>query len=169
MLAQQQRDQLEEQGFLLLVNFSTAAEMDELQEQIEDLFTREGEAAGNEFKQEPHSRRLSNLVNKGEIFRRLISQPDVMELVRIVLGEQYKLSSLNARSANPRQPTGQPLHADMGAVADASGPWVCNIIWLVTSSPMKMVVSASFLDLIGLISCHRIPWLTRWQRTRRRC
>ena len=131
MLTQQQRNQLEEQGFLLLVDFSTAAEMDHLQVQIETLFTREGEAAGSEFKQELHSRRLSNLVNKGEIFRRLVSQPDVLEMVQIVLGEQYKLSSLNARSANPGQPAGQPLHADMGAVADATGPWVCNIIWLV--------------------------------------
>ncbi len=131
MLTQQQCDQLEEQGFLLLVDFSTASQMDELQEQIEYLFKQEGESAGSEFKQELHSRRLSNLINKGDVFRRLVSQQDVLELVQIVLGEQYKLSSLNARSANPRQPAGQPLHADMGAIADARGSWVCNIIWLV--------------------------------------
>jgi ectoine hydroxylase-related dioxygenase (phytanoyl-CoA dioxygenase family) len=38
---------------------------------------------------------------------------------------------MNARSSNPRQPVGQPLHADMGAVTDERGPWVCNVIWLV--------------------------------------
>ena len=131
MVTQKQREQLDQQGFLLLTNFSSSVLMDELQEAIESLFSQEGEEAGSEFKQELHSRRLSNLVNKGEIFRRLISQPDVLELVRLVLGKQYKLSSLNARSANPQQPTGQPLHADMGAIVDSHGPWVCNIIWLV--------------------------------------
>lgn len=131
MVTQKQRKQLDQQGFLLLTNFSSIALMNELQEAIETLFRQEGDAAGSEFKQEQHSRRLSNLVNKGEIFRRLISQPDVLELVQLVLGEQYKLSSLNARSANPQQPTGQPLHADMGAIVDSHGPWVCNIIWLI--------------------------------------
>ena len=131
MVTQQQREQLDQQGFLLLAEFSTAPLMDELQEQIEDLFAQEGEAAGSEFKQELHSRRLSNLINKGEIFRRLASQPNVLELVEIVLGDQYKLSSMNARSSNARQPVGQPLHADMGAVTDERGPWVCNVIWLV--------------------------------------
>jgi len=131
MVTQEQREQLEQQGFLLLPNFSSLTLMDELQEAIESLFSLEGEAAGSEFKQELNSRRLSNLINKGEVFRRLICQPDVLELVQLVLGEQYKLSSLNARSANPQQATGQPLHADMGAIVDAHGPWVCNIIWLV--------------------------------------
>ncbi|MFP6575966.1 MAG: hypothetical protein VB912_12480, partial [Pirellulaceae bacterium] len=84
MVTQQQREQLDQQGFLLLAEFSTASLMDELQEQIEDLFAQEGEAAGTEFKQERHSRRLSNLINKGEVFRRLASQPNVLELVEII-------------------------------------------------------------------------------------
>lgn len=131
MVTQQQREQLDEQGFLLLPEFSSVSVVDELQEQIEDLFAQEGEAAGTEFKQELHSRRLSNLINKGELFCRLACQPSVLQLVDIVLGDQYKLSSMNARSANPRQPAGQPLHADMGAIPDEHGPWVCNVIWLV--------------------------------------
>lgn len=131
MVTQQQREQLDQQGFLLLPEFSSVSVVAELQEQIEDLFAQEGEAAGTEFKQELHSRRLSNLINKGELFCRLACQPSVLELVEIVLGDQYKLSSMNARSANPRQPAGQPLHADMGAVTDEHGPWVCNVIWLV--------------------------------------
>jgi hypothetical protein len=86
MVTQQQREQLDQQGFLLLAEFSTASLMDELQEQIEDLFAQEEEAAGSEFKQELHSRRLSNLINKGEIFRRLASQSNVLELVEIIFG-----------------------------------------------------------------------------------
>ena len=36
MVTQQQREQLDQQGFLLLAEFSTASLMDELQEQIGD-------------------------------------------------------------------------------------------------------------------------------------
>jgi ectoine hydroxylase-related dioxygenase (phytanoyl-CoA dioxygenase family) len=48
--------------------------------------------------------------------------------VRHVLGPEVKLSSLNARSAGPGG--AQPLHADMAAVADERGYWVCNALWL---------------------------------------
>ena len=84
MVTQQQREQLDQQGFLLLPEFSSVSVVAELQEQIEDLFAQEGKSAGTEFKQELHSRRLSNLINKGEIFRRLVSQPDVLELVKSI-------------------------------------------------------------------------------------
>lgn len=131
MVTREQRGQLDQHGFLLLPEFSSASEMDALHDQIEQLFRWEGEDAGSEFKQELHSRRLSNLINKGEVFRRLASQPAILDLVQAVLGKQYKLSSMNARSADPRQPTGQPLHADMAAIADDHGFWVCNVIWLV--------------------------------------
>src|SRR5262249_51754030 len=47
-----------------------------------------------------------------------------------VLGPDHKLSSLNARSAEPHGCGGQPLHADMAAVADERGCWVCNTVWL---------------------------------------
>ncbi|MEO2023933.1 MAG: phytanoyl-CoA dioxygenase family protein [Pirellulaceae bacterium] len=122
---------LDEQGFLLLPGFTSPVELDELDQRIKQLLEQEGDRAGSEFKQEPYSRRLSNLINKGEIFRRLAGQPAILDLVQVVLGEHYKLSSMNARSAKPRQPVGQPLHADMGAIADDQGAWVCNIIWLV--------------------------------------
>ena len=46
-----------------------------------------------------------------------------------MLGPQVKLSSLNARSAEPGGGA-QPLHADMAAVADERGYWVCNALWL---------------------------------------
>src|SRR5580704_11108698 len=44
--------------------------------------------------------------------------------------EDFKLSSLNARSTDPWWPECQPLHCDAGAVAEESGFWVCNTIWL---------------------------------------
>jgi ectoine hydroxylase-related dioxygenase (phytanoyl-CoA dioxygenase family) len=54
----------------------------------------------------------------------------VLAGVRQVLGPAIKLSSLNARSADPHSDAGQPLHVDMSAVPDERGYWVCNTIWL---------------------------------------
>jgi ectoine hydroxylase-related dioxygenase (phytanoyl-CoA dioxygenase family) len=101
-----------------------------LRESVEELFAAEGDTAGSEFRQEPGCRRLANLVDKGEVFREIIALPEILAHVREVLGLDFKLSSLNARSANPRSGVRQPLHADMGAVADERGYWVCNSVWL---------------------------------------
>ena len=83
------------------------------------------------FKQESGCRRLANLVNKGAIFQQLIADPVVLECVACVLND-FKLSSLNVRSVDPRGSTRQPLHADMAAIADDRGPWVCNAVWMLT-------------------------------------
>ena len=50
--------------------------------------------------------------------------------MRHVLGPQIKLSSLNARSADPNGELPQPLHVDMSALPDEQGYWVCNTIWM---------------------------------------
>jgi ectoine hydroxylase-related dioxygenase (phytanoyl-CoA dioxygenase family) len=101
-----------------------------LRQRVEELFAAEGEAAGAEFKTEPGARRLANLVNKGAAFREVIAHPAVLPLVNHVLGESVKLSSLNARSANPRSDHPQPLHCDMGGLPDERGAWVCNTVWM---------------------------------------
>ena len=36
------------------------------QRRVDELYEQEGEAAGSEFKLEPQSKRLANVVNKGE-------------------------------------------------------------------------------------------------------
>jgi len=53
-----------------------------------------------------------------------------LDLVKHVVGDDCKLSSLNARSADPGIDVGQPLHVDMGAIPDEKGYWVCNTVWL---------------------------------------
>jgi Phytanoyl-CoA dioxygenase (PhyH) len=123
--------QLDEQGYLVLPGFMEPGLLAALRGRIEELFAEEGDQAGAEFKQEPQSRRLANLVNKGEVFRQVIAMPAVLERVRHVLGPEIKLSSLNARSADAHSTWTQPLHADMGALPDERGYWVCNTVWMV--------------------------------------
>jgi ectoine hydroxylase-related dioxygenase (phytanoyl-CoA dioxygenase family) len=120
---------LREEGYLLLADFMPVELLTRLRRLVDELFAEEGEAAGSEFKQEPGCRRLANLVDKGEVFRAVVGHPQILEYVRQVLGSDIKLSSLNARSVNPGGGA-QPLHADMSAVPDARGYWVCNTVWM---------------------------------------
>jgi hypothetical protein len=122
--------ELDEQGYVVFPSFMSPGLLAELRTAVDALFTSEGTAAGSEFKQEPGARRLANLVNKGEVFRRIITTPGVLAAMEHVLGPEFKLSSLNARSADPHSDCRQPLHADAGAVADERGYWVCNSVWM---------------------------------------
>lgn len=125
-----ERESLDGAGYVVLENFVNQNTLEQVRDRIEELYELEGENAGAEFRKEPGARRLANLVDKGEVFERLIAMPRVLELVGHVLGRRFKLSSFNARSANPYSNEAQPLHCDAGALPDENGYWVCNTIWL---------------------------------------
>jgi len=129
-MTNEQRQRLDEAGFVLLENCMGDELLRELRVRIGDVFAQEGDRAGHEFRTEPNAHRLANLVDKGEVFRRAIVRPEVLECVRQVLGPEIKLSSLNVRSADPHSDVPQPLHVDMAAIADERGYWVCNAIWM---------------------------------------
>ena len=122
--------QLDENGYVRLEGVMGEGLLRALRDRILELFDDEGDQAGSEFRTEEHAHRLANLVDKGEVFRRAIVLPEVLAAVRHVLGPAVKLSSLNARSADPHSDAGQPLHVDMAAVPDERGYWVCNTIWI---------------------------------------
>jgi len=126
----EQRVQLDELGYVVLPRFIPEEMLERLRRRVAELFEAEGDAAGGEFRQEPGSQRLANLVDKGEEFRWVMTHPQILEMVSHVLGGDFKLSSLNARSANARNGSSQPLHSDMGAIPDARGNWVCNTVWM---------------------------------------
>ena len=110
----QAKRELDDRGFVVLEEFIDADWLAGLQEATERQFEFEGAAAGSEFKTETGSRRLANLVNKGELFQRIVAEPRLLSFIELVLGPELKLSSLNARSANPHNGISQPLHADGG-------------------------------------------------------
>lgn len=120
---------LDRDGFVALRSFAEPELVAALRSRVDELFVLEGDRAGSEFKQEAGSRRLANLIDKGDVFRRLLTHRNLLDYVRHVLGPEIKLSSLNARAADPAS-RGQPLHADMSAVADQHGAWVCNTVWM---------------------------------------
>lgn len=137
------RSRLDEAGFLVLEDVISRGLLEALRERVAELYDREADRAGAEFKQEPGCRRLANLVDKGTLFERVIAEPRILAWVGHVLGRRFKLSSLNARTALPGCDS-QPLHADMGAIRDEQGYWVCNSVWMLDdftpdNGPLRVV------------------------------
>ncbi len=130
MLVPAHKRQLDELGYLVLPGFVPHPLLDELREGVETLWELEGDQAGSEFRAEPGTRRLANLVDKGKVFAELVAMPQILACIEHVIGPDYKLSSLNARSTNPHNDESQAWHADVGAIADESGYWVCNTLWM---------------------------------------
>lgn len=130
MLNAESKQQLRDQGYLIFPALLSADEVARFNERVEELFAIEGDGAGGEFKTEPGARRIANAVDKGPIFENVIETPEVLEAIEVVLGSDFKLSSLNIRSANPHNGCAQPLHVDSGALPDALGNSVCNSVWL---------------------------------------
>ena len=130
-MTDEQRRQLDTLGYVILPAFAPEALLAQLRERLQALFAAEGEAAGSEFRQEAGAQRLANLIDKGEVFGRVVADPLILETVGQVLGNDFKLSSLNALSANPFNASSQPLHADGGGIADERGYWVCNAVWMI--------------------------------------
>lgn len=122
--------ELQSTGWVTLRGIIDTAWLEELRTAVARLLEVEGENAGAEFRREPNARRLANLVDKGAVFQRVISHPEVLQGAEVVLGRDFKLGSLNYRAADPRSNSAQPLHCDMGLVADDTGNAVFNSIWL---------------------------------------
>src|SRR5215475_6405405 len=106
--------ELAELGYTVLQDYMGESMLNRMRARVDELFAIEGNAAGQEFRTEEHARRLANLVDKGEVFREAIVRKEVLELVASVVGENFKLGSLNLRSPNPEPGGAQPLHVDMG-------------------------------------------------------
>ena len=126
----EQKQQIDEQGYVVLPDLMDPDFLRAARQRVEELYEQEGDAAGSEFKQEPQSKRLANVVNKGEVFFRVINTPEVLACMEHVLGPKFKLSSLNVRSADPNSDWVQPLHIDGGGLPDEKGYYVCNSIWI---------------------------------------
>src|SRR5580700_5244117 len=122
--------ELAETGYTVLENYMGPTLLESMQARVDQLLAEEGSAAGSEFKTEENARRLANLVDKGEVFREAIARREMLELVESVLGDNFKLSSLNMRSANPHSSSVQPFHIDMGLLPDSKGYAVCNCVWM---------------------------------------
>jgi len=137
MLTKEEIETLERDGYLGLGQLLTAEQVKAVNNKIDELINAEGENAGSELFESKYIRhpkeegadRLADLVNKGSIFDMFYTHPRVLAGIKAVIGENFKLSSLNYRAAKPGQGL-QKLHVDYGNAVAEGGYKVCNTIWL---------------------------------------
>ena len=128
---------LNESGYLNLGKLLSDHQVSKVNEAIKMLFEKEGENAGSELMdskyikhpKEAGADRLADLVNKGEVFDIFYTHPRVLAGIAHVLGQKFKLSSLNYRSAKPGMGL-QKLHVDWHEAVVPGQFKVCNSIWL---------------------------------------
>jgi hypothetical protein len=128
-LTQQEKDQLDHDGFVPLSGILTPEHLSSLRDRVYELLEAEGDQAGIEVHQEAGTERLSDLVNKGAVFDICFTHPRVLAGMAHVLAADFKLSSLNYRAALPGQGH-QALHTDWREPVTAGEFRVCNSIWL---------------------------------------
>ncbi len=122
-------ERLDRDGFLPLEGLLSAEQVAAFNAKLAELTAAEGDRAGVEVHQERGADRLADLVNKDPMFEICVSHPRVLAAMRHVLGDSFRLYSLNARAALPGQGH-QGLHADYGVPVAAGEYLVCNSIWL---------------------------------------
>lgn len=130
LLNRDQRDALDRDGYLILPNIIGPEWIERLRARVDEQSAKEG-SSGNHEAHDPEAgtRRVADLVNKGEVFDRVWSHPKILAAIRHVIARPFKLSSLNYREA--MQGGGQQdLHADWTARKPDEPFHVCNSIWL---------------------------------------
>jgi ectoine hydroxylase-related dioxygenase (phytanoyl-CoA dioxygenase family) len=128
-LTQEEIAGLDRDGFLLLHDIIPADVMEKMRERLDVLLAEEGAKAGQEVEQEVGAPRLSDMINKGDMFDICFTHPRVLAGISHVLGQEFKLSSLNFRDALPGKGN-QALHVDWGHAVEPGDFYVCNSIWL---------------------------------------
>ena len=137
MLTKHEIEFLDEYGYLGLGQLLSADQVKQINDRITELLQTEGDNAGAELAESKYIRhpkeegadRLADLVNKGMIFDIFYTHPRVLAGIDAVLGQQYKLSSLNYRAAKPGKGL-QKLHVDWKNTVVNGSYKVCNSIWL---------------------------------------
>lgn len=108
-----EQNALDEQGFLVLRDMLTPAQISTFITRLDDLVQQEGEDAGKEAHQEEGAIRLADLINKDPMFQICFTHPRILAAANHVLQNGFKVTALNARYALPGQGD-QMLHADWG-------------------------------------------------------
>jgi len=128
-LTDEQRQQLDEQGFTILPEVIDPGWLGRLRQAFDAIYDAEGADAGKEVAQMEGVRRLADLVNKGDVFDDVYVQPRLLAAVWHVLQRPFKLHSVNGH--DPLQGYGQQdLHADWGGARDPGVYHVVNSMWM---------------------------------------
>jgi ectoine hydroxylase-related dioxygenase (phytanoyl-CoA dioxygenase family) len=127
-LTDEQRARLDADGFLVLPGLFAGDRLEALRERTEAQQRAEGSAAGHEIGGQKGAAMLADLINKGEEFESLFTEPAVLAAAHHVVGN-VRVNSLNFRAALPGEGH-QHLHSDWGKPVDEGDYHLCNSMWL---------------------------------------
>src|SRR5260370_30593802 len=105
-LRPEQRCKFDEDGYFIVEDVFSPAEVEEMRSEFERLRGIEGAFGGHEVHIEPGAPRLSNLFNKSAAFDRCLACKPTLAAAHLLLAE-VRVYSLNAR--NPLNGQGQPI------------------------------------------------------------
>lgn len=136
-LTQDEKAFLHQNGYLNLGILLSDDQVNQINKRLEAISSEEGNKSGSELFDSKYIRhpkeegadRLADLVNKGSVFDVFYNHPRVLSAINEVLGDSFKLSSLNYRAAKPGMGL-QKLHVDWHEAVSPSDFKVCNSIWL---------------------------------------
>lgn len=140
-LTAEQRRKFDQDGYFVVENVFSPAEVEEMRSEFDRLRKIEGELGGHEVHIEPGAPRLSNLFNKSPAFDRCLSCKPTLAAAANLLGE-IRVYSLNAR--NPLKGQGQQLlHSDVPRVSATDWRVVNSMVMLddmtETNGPTRVV------------------------------
>lgn len=124
----QQREQLDEDGYLILVHHMPDDVLEAFRARTDELLEKEGAGAGHEVPQGGGVAALADLLNKGQIFERCYTDPTVLAAARQVLGGEFRVNSLNYRAALPGLGH-QGLHGDWQGPVVPGDYHILNSMW----------------------------------------
>ena len=124
-------------GYLFCENILNSSVINKLRKKFENILEIEGPAAGvqfhtgastlNKYGLEEGARRISNLVNKGKIFKLIYLNPKLLALAKTIINSDFVLSSLNGRDVLKNHGD-QKIHSDWRKKFDGKFH-VFNSIW----------------------------------------
>lgn len=132
LLTPDQQTHLATAGYIVLPNVLAPDQILAINARLEALWLEEGAAAGIEVIQESGVRRLANLLNKGEVFRPIFTDPQILAAIQCVLGPDFRIGSLNARAIPAHTNPNMPFHADTdyGGKPDKRGFYSLTVMWM---------------------------------------
>jgi ectoine hydroxylase-related dioxygenase (phytanoyl-CoA dioxygenase family) len=118
--------EMAEQGFTIIPDVFSAAEVERMRAAVEEVFAREEGTLGNHG---THVRFSVNLTNKHATFRETVQNPLLIEIMGALLGDDFIMGSLHTRSTYPGTPE-QRLHRDWMLDRRIPFPTHVNSMWM---------------------------------------
>ena len=127
-LSSDEKRDLDERGYLVLPEIIDAAWLKQLRAAFEQVGKQQGQTTGS---QKSGTRQLKNLVNEGEVFKRIYTHPKLLAVAHRILEGPFSLFLLTGRDPLPGYGQ-QGLHAD----------WVPRV----AQKPYHIVTAICLLD-----------------------